>query len=143
MSILNLNELNKEVKDNYNIETFKIILAQVHRHIKELAKTHKECVIKPKEYIFGRPLYNYNELLDYLIFELIDNGLKAHNTNEGIYISWRKEDINMKKYMKKINPLDQKLSVVNKNTPNNPQQTMVKVSHKNVVDYIPVNLNKK
>ncbi len=100
-SVLNLEELNLRQKKNYNKETFDIILKECHNHIRKLNKKNvKACYYMPPLIIFGRPTYDYNTLLLYLMKSLDNNGLYVcwSDEKDSIYISWRPEDLNITSY---------------------------------------------
>lgn len=100
---LDLNELNI-IKSNAdkNLDTFIYLLKQCHNKIKEYNKLHKSkfCYYKPPPYIIGKPLYNYYELVNFLIEELSKNGLFAKLTEDGILISWDTKLLNHAEYNK-------------------------------------------
>lgn len=100
---LDLNELNI-IKSNSdkNLDTFIYLLKQCHSKIIEYNKQHKSkfCYYKPPPYIIGKPLYNYYELVNFLITELSKNGLFAKLTEDGILISWDNKLLNHDEYNK-------------------------------------------
>jgi hypothetical protein len=48
----------------------------------------------------GRPVYNYHELISFIILKLRENGLKSYwdNIKKQIYISWKPEDVSYNNY---------------------------------------------
>ena len=142
--LLDLNEIKVKNKTDIDTETFEIILSKIHKRIKSLSKDHYDsCKIIPEQYVFGRPLYDYDKLINYLLRELSENGLKVkkHKTSNEIYISWNENDINMEKYVNKIHHNDN-LSIINVKQKTTPQQTMIRVNNNDMVDYIPINYKK-
>ena len=106
MSFLNLEELNDENKVNCKKEAFNKILELCHKKIRHLNKSGvQECLYLPPKLLFGYPLYNYNEIIQYIINSLYKNGLyvKWDNWNNQIYISWKKEHLSYDRYNKKDN----------------------------------------
>lgn len=105
MNFLNLDYLNKIKSSNIKYETFMSVLHKCHKKINKLNDLNvKSCFFKPPEIIFGKPLYNYDELLMFLIKELHNNGLlvKYSKKNKDLYISWDISDINYNKYKENI-----------------------------------------
>jgi|TARA_B110000858_G_scaffold89583_1_gene103539 hypothetical protein len=101
MSQLNIHKLyeSSRRKELKKFETFDKILQRCHNKITLYAENRKtECIYEVPEFIIGVPLYNINELKEYLISSLNKNGfiLKQLPPN-WIYISW---DIENKKKMK-------------------------------------------
>ena len=101
MSQLNIHELYESARrtELKKFETFDKILQRCHNKIKLYAQNKKtECIYNIPEFIIGVPLYDINELSEYLLSSLNKNGfiLKQIPPN-WIYISW---DIKNKKKMK-------------------------------------------
>jgi hypothetical protein len=101
MSQLNIHKLyeSSRRKELKKFETFDKILQRCHNKITLYADNRKtECIYEVPEFIIGVPLYDINELKEYLISSLNKNGfiLKQLPPN-WIYISW---DIKNKKKMK-------------------------------------------
>lgn len=90
---LDLDELNK-VTTPYsrerNLPTYQYLLKQCHNKIIEYNKTHRSkfCYYRPPVYLMGKPVYNYQDLLNYLIENLTDNGLFTQITDHGLLICW-------------------------------------------------------
>lgn len=101
MSQLNIHKLyeSSRKKELSKFETFDKILQRCHNKITLYAENRKtECIYEVPEFIIGVPLYNINELKEYLVSSLNKNGfiLKQIPPN-WIYISW---DIKNKKNVK-------------------------------------------
>ena len=101
MSQLNIHQLYESArkKELSKFETFDKILQRCHNKIKLYAENRKtECIYEIPEFIIGVPLYNINELKEYLISSLNKNGFILNQIPPNwIYISW---DIRNKKKMK-------------------------------------------
>ena len=102
MSQLNIHELYESArrKELKKFETFDKILQRCHNKIKLYAQNRKtECIYEVPGFIIGVPIYDINELKEYLISSLNKNGfiLKQFPPN-WIYISW---DIKNKKILPK------------------------------------------
>ena len=101
MSQLNIHKLyeSSKRKELKKFETFDKILQRCHNKITLYAENRKtECIYEIPGFIIGVPLYNINELSEYLISSLNKNGfiLKVLQQNY-IIISW---DIKNKKNLK-------------------------------------------
>ena len=101
MSQLNIHKLyeSSRKKELKKFETFDKILQRCHNKITLYAENRKtECIYEVPGFIIGVPLYDINELREYLVSSLNKNGfiLKQIPPN-WIYISW---DIKNKKKMK-------------------------------------------
>ena len=92
MSTLNINDLYDSINNkNYKrLKKFDNILLQIHRRIKyhaELEQTY--CAYVIPEFIFGTPLYNINDLKNYIMNTLKKNGFKIMYFHPNtIFISW-------------------------------------------------------
>ena len=101
MSQLNIHQLyeSSRKKELSKFETFDKILQRCHNKIKLYAENRKtECVYEIPGFIIGVPLFDVNELREYLVSSLNKNGfiIKQIPPNY-IYISW---DLKNKKKMK-------------------------------------------
>jgi len=111
MSTLNINELYDSInnKNFKRLKKFDDILLQIHRRIKyhaELEQTY--CLYNIPEFIFGIPLYNINDLKNYIMNTLKKNGFKLMYFHPNtIFISWDVEN--------KIENKDKKNKNKNKN----------------------------
>lgn len=103
MSEINIDELFNTINDKNQkrLEKFDGILIKIHNRIKynsQLEKTY--CSYKIPEFIIGVPLYNINQLKNYLITSLKKNGFETIIFEPNIlFISWG--DIDLKKLKKK------------------------------------------
>jgi hypothetical protein len=102
--LLNLDDLNShhdKLEEN-RIKLYDEILASCHRKINKYNKEFRrqECLFIPPKVKFGKPLYNYVDLVNYLINSLRNNGVLAEwlPEKQAIYVSWKKCDVDMKKY---------------------------------------------
>jgi|688.fasta_scaffold11941_22 hypothetical protein len=154
-TLLNLEELiysntksNKAKEENFND-----ILNRCHKIINFYNKNYKKksCYYKIPVFIFGKPLYNINELALFLYKNLTNNGLFVSYIPEEnkLYISWEEDKINYNLYVKNKNmklhtPLQsviQQPSQFNQPVKN---KSAVKFKDENVLlfDGIPVNKEK-
>ena len=96
MSTLNINDLYDSINNkNYKrMEKFDNILIQIHRRIKYHADLEQTfCLYNIPEFIFGTPLYNVNDLKNYIINTLKKNGFKILYFHPNtIFISWDVEN---------------------------------------------------
>lgn len=106
-TFLNLDDLysNHIKRDRNKLRFYEDIymkcIAKVKKTNKELQKF--DCCYQVPAFVFGGPIYDYEELKKYLIFKLKNNGLLAECIdNNTIYISWKPEDINRQKYEKSL-----------------------------------------
>lgn len=105
--------------------------------IRKINKTNNdlrlmECFYKVPLFELGTPLYDYNELKNYLIFKLEENGLRAEYIDgQTLYISWKPEDVNRAQYQKKLEKIQSTLeSEYNTINSNNIYETPVKSNSK-------------
>jgi hypothetical protein len=109
MSQLNIHKLyeSSRRKELSKFETFDKILKRCHNKITLYAENRKtECIYEVPEFIIGVPLYDINELKEYIISSLNKNGfiLKQLPPN-WIYISWdienkKKKNVKIEKKIK-------------------------------------------
>lgn len=82
------------------------ILSSCHNKIKKCSKEFKiqECLFSPPRFVVGKPPYNYEELVNYLLQSLQNNGLKVEwiAARDAIYISWKPEDVNLDAYRSQV-----------------------------------------
>ena len=110
MSSLNIKDLNNSINKRHlkRLELYNSILEKVHHRIKynaELEKTY--CFYNIPEFIIGTPLYNVEELKNYIITALKKNGfMLLHIEPNWLFISWNvseiKEDTNKGKKKKEV-----------------------------------------
>ena len=98
MSSLNINELYSKIneKNMKRFEIFDDILKKIHTRIKYNANLEKTfCFYHIPEFIIGVPLYNINDLRNYLMNSLKKNGFKLLYVEPNwLFITW---EINPKK----------------------------------------------
>ena len=96
MSSLNINELYDTInnKNSKRLNKFNDILLQIHRRIKYHAELEQTfCIYCVPEFIFGIPLYNVNDLKNFIINTLKKNGFKILYFHPNtIFISWGVEN---------------------------------------------------
>ena len=167
--LLDLNELNQVEKPysrEKNIQTYEYFLEQCHKKIKEYNKVHRSkfCYYKPPLFLFGKPIYDYYDLMNYLVEQLTNNGLFSQITSNGLLICWDQNMINLVKFkdaQQKVlgnqsqsqvvkeksvtEPINGKNSVTNKTKTNKPSTRNRDQRVINVInienDDIPINLN--
>ncbi|MBD23764.1 MAG: hypothetical protein CMG46_01975 [Candidatus Marinimicrobia bacterium] len=91
--ILNINELynTSKRKELNKIKLYNELLQKCHNRIKLYAQHEKtKCIYRVPEYTIGYPLYNYNDLKEYIINSLQNNGFIIKDSLSGILISWDK-----------------------------------------------------
>jgi len=115
MTTLNINDLYDSInnKNFKRLKKFDDILVQIHRRIKYHAELEQTfCIYVIPEFIFGIPLYNINDLKNYIFETLKKNGFKLMYFHPNtIFISW---DV--------VNKLQNKGDKKKKNNNNNNQQ---------------------
>ena len=112
-SLLDLDEILRDNKERSRskLKLFANILDQCFDQIKRYNKEHKvkECTFTVPAFKFGHPPYDLDVLVNYLSYNLRDNGLYCEyivKTNQ-LYICWKEEYINFEKYKKRkmrLNP---------------------------------------
>ena len=92
MSSLSIDDLYETTnsKNIKRIQYFDDILKKIHNRIKYYAKMEKmHCFYQIPEFIIGKPLYNINDLRDYIINSLKKNGFKlVYIDPNWLFISW-------------------------------------------------------
>jgi len=92
MSTININQLYNSVleKKVVKYKTYDSVLEKCHQRIKRHAENLKlSCIYTIPKFIIGTPLYNFEELKQYIKNSLIKSGFKIKQvTLEAIYISW-------------------------------------------------------
>ena len=98
MSSLNIDDLyeNKNNKQLRRLEQFDEILKKVHTRIKSSAASEKmHCFYQIPEFIIGVPLYNVNELKQYIMNSLKKNGFNLLYIDPNwLFISWEERKKN-------------------------------------------------
>ena len=97
MSSLNIKDLNHSINKRKlkRLELYNSILEKVHHRIKFNADLEKTfCFYNIPEFIIGTPLYNVEELKNYIITALKKNGFKLlHIEPNWLFISWNTSEI--------------------------------------------------
>ena len=105
--MIDLDELNK-VEEPYsrskNIKTYEFLLEQCQNKIKECNRVHrsKHCLYKPPVFLIGKPMYDYFDVMNYIVEELVKNGLLAQITEQGIYVCWDPKLLNQVSYRQQL-----------------------------------------
>lgn len=109
--LLNLEELSipHDKAEENKMKIYEKILRSCHNKIKKYNTEFKkqECLFQPPVFIIGLPPYNYVELIDYLVHSLRINGLRAEwlLNRKAIYISWKKNDVDINQYYSQFTTL--------------------------------------
>ena len=121
MSTLNINDLYDSInnKNFKRLKKFDDILVQIHRRIKyhaDLEQTH--CLFCIPEFIFGIPLYNINDLKNYIMETLKKNGFKLLYFHPNtLFISWDVENKLKNKDYKKKTPNNKNFRLIDDYNP--------------------------
>ena len=140
MSQLNITELYTVAKKK-ELEKYKLfdsVLKKCHKKIKSHANNKKiECYYNIPQFVFGEPLYNIDELKDYIIKSLKMNGLHIKGLeNYWIYINWdiTKPEVKENKKIKKKD--DKSYRVVEDYNPSglfvNNQKALMSINEKSI-----------
>jgi len=80
------------------------VLDMVHNKIKRSAQEKSlRCLFEVPNYVFGFPLFNLNDCIEYVVGELKMNGFVVnYYFPNKIYISWDFEEINEMKRLEKM-----------------------------------------
>tara|TARA_R100001163_G_scaffold65832_1_gene65439 strand:- start:6904 stop:7824 length:921 start_codon:yes stop_codon:yes gene_type:complete len=103
---LNLDELRKEERSSAKTanQIYKLILAKCHQKIRRTNSTtdSRRCYYDIPSFIPGYPVYNVPYAKNYVIQQLLNNGLYVENIGQSrIYISWHPDDINHYAYQER------------------------------------------
>ena len=108
--LLDIDELISENKrqENNRLCVFEGILLQCHKTIQKNNKERiRDMNYTIPAFVFGKPKYNIDVLRNYIVWHLLDNGLRADILDRHhIYISWKETDINIEKYMNRRTLVD-------------------------------------
>ena len=102
MSLIDINELHKKSKEQREnkIKIYEEVLKKCHHRIKlvsELSPMTQWCFFMIPKVMFGMPLYNLPECVEYLVKMLFDNGFKVAYTHPNLLlITWFENDKNEK-----------------------------------------------
>ena len=120
MAQLNINNLydSARKKELAKFTIFDSILKRCHNKIKSYSTNHKiECLYEIPEFVIGTPLFNRDELQEYIVSSLLKNGFIVNkHPLYYIYISWdikntskkqksiKKKDETVYKFVEDYNP---------------------------------------
>jgi len=89
-------------QDSNRLEIFREIYRKCLAKMKHTNNTLRrmECNFVVPTFVWGIPIYDYEELKDYILFHLNENGLTHCYFTDAttLYMSWRPEHIDKKKY---------------------------------------------
>ena len=103
MSMININELHAEriEKEENKKQIYDNVLKKCHNKILLTSKMNpyeQWCYFVIPKFIYGIPLYNFNDCLQYLVTNLTKNGFKINYTHPNLLIiSWFNIQTNNKK----------------------------------------------
>mgnify|MGYP001206856381 CR=1 FL=1 len=98
MSLIDISELHKKTRDQRErkIKIYEEVLKKCHHRIKLVARLTPEnqwCFYLIPKVLFGMPLYNLGECVEYLVQMLSDNGFKVAYTHPNLLlITWFESD---------------------------------------------------
>lgn len=140
MSQLNIKDLYSSAKKT-ELEKYKIfdeILTKCHKKIKLNADNKKtECIFQIPPFVFGKPLYDINELQDYILKSLKMNGFGIKKIMEyHIFISWNINKPEVKENKKVKKKVDNDFRVVEDYNPSgmfvNNQKALMNIKDKSI-----------
>jgi len=102
INILELHRMVNEKKEKHN-GCYEKVLDMVHNKIKRSAQEKcLRCLFEVPNYVFGFPLFNLNECIEYIVKELKANGFVVnYYFPNKIYISWDFDEINEVKHLER------------------------------------------
>ena len=131
MSLIDISELHKKTRDQREkkIKIYEEVLKKCHHRIKLVSKLtpmNQWCFYLIPKVLFGMPLYNLAECVEYLVRMLSDNGFKVAYTHPNLLlITWFENDsgqggqypnlVNMEKSINKTRPRITNSSSINNN----------------------------
>ena len=120
MSLIDISELHKKTREQREkkIKIYEEVLKKCHHRIKLVSKLtpmNQWCFYLIPKVLFGMPLYNLAECVEYLVRMLSDNGFKVAYTHPNLLlITWFENDsgqggqypnlVNMEKSLNKTRP---------------------------------------
>ena len=120
MSLIDISELHKKTRNQRDkkIKIYEEVLKKCHHRIKLVSKLtpmNQWCFYLIPKVLFGMPLYNLAECVEYLVRMLSDNGFKVAYTHPNLLlITWFENDsgqggqypnlVNMEKSINKSRP---------------------------------------
>lgn len=105
--LLDLEQLIHENKgrERNQLHIFEGVLEHCHETITRYNREDRvrECTFSVPHMVLGKPMYDFDVLVNYLVHHLSDNGLYVEfwESQDKLYISWRDEDINENQYLKR------------------------------------------
>ena len=91
MEKINIHELNQisEQKNMNKLKLYNKLIQNCHNRIKSSAKNnYKTCMYTIPTYTYGYPLYDVNELINFVMNSLKKDGLNVINIDKTLFISW-------------------------------------------------------
>lgn len=120
MSLIDISELHKKTREQRDkkIKIYEEVLKKCHHRIKLVSKLtpmNQWCFYLIPKVLFGMPLYNLAECVEYLVRMLSDNGFKVAYTHPNLLlITWFENDsrqggqypnlVNMEKSVNRTRP---------------------------------------
>lgn len=121
LNILDLHRTINEKKEKHTV-CFEKVLDMIHNKIKKSAHNkHVSCFYQVPTFVFGYPLFNINECIEYVSQQLKANGffVQYYFPNK-LYISWDFEEIDRNKNEKKktqaLQPVEKPRSILASNS---------------------------
>lgn len=108
MSLIDISELHKKSREQRErkIKIYDTVLQKCHHRIKlvsELTPMNQWCFYLIPKVLFGMPLYNLAECVEYLVKMLSENGFKVAYTHPNLLlITWFESDTNGGEYNRLI-----------------------------------------
>ena len=108
MSLIDINELHKKTRDlkNRKIKIYDHVLQKCHHRIKLVSKLttlNQWCFYIIPKVLFGIPLYNLAECVEYLVKMLSNNGFDVAYTHPNLLlITWFENASSKKTYKKAL-----------------------------------------
>ena len=105
MSLIDINELHEKTRElrDRKIKIYDSVLQKCHHRIKLVSKMtplNQWCFFIIPKVVFGIPLYNLAECVEYLVRLLSDNGFKVAYTHPNLLlITWFESDKQNTKYI--------------------------------------------
>lgn len=117
INILDLHRMVNEKKDKQNF-CYEKLLEMTHNKVKRAAAQKSlRCLFEVPSYVFGYPLFDLNECIDFIVQELKANGFVVnYYFPNKIYISWDFEEIDEMKRLEKGLPAPLPPAPVKKST---------------------------
>jgi hypothetical protein len=101
MKRLNILDLHRTINEKKERQTvcFENVLSRIHKKIQKSADEKKlRCVYEIPTFIFGLPLFDLNDCIEFVMSELKANGfIVTYYFPNMLYVSWDFEEINKNK----------------------------------------------